>query len=280
LKILLATPAYGGVVTTAYHNAVMKTLVYFQREFPGIEFETAVVSISMLVMARNILASRVLNDPTFTHLLFIDSDMGFQPSLIAKMLAQRKPVVGIVAPMRRLDYEAYHKAREKAENPMIARLIGNDYVAGEGAVKVNTLADGTRQIDVVDGFVQVSHTGTGIMLVERQVLEGMRERYERLWVADPPPHIRGLGLPTGGLLQCFEQARDHLGIALGEDVSFCLRWTQDMGGEIWANIDEGIIHVGSDNYTGHYLTKLQHSDVRLNFLTAEQPDEPEAAPSA
>ena len=276
MKILIATPAYGSVVYSAYHDSVLRTVSFFAANFPGIAFESRILSLSMVTTARNLLASLVLNDESFTHLLFIDADMGFQPSLIARMLAFRKPVTGIVAPQRRLDYEAYHKARARTDQPALARVIGNEYVAGDGAVLVDRMSDGTSRIEVVDGFVRATHTGTGIMLIERGVLEQMRDAFPELWVAEPPEHVRRLGLAEGGLLQCFEPGRDKKGIALGEDVTFCLRWTQRLEGEIWANIDEPIMHVGQETHTGHFLTRLQHGPIRLDIVQrdAAPGDEP------
>jgi hypothetical protein len=264
VKILIATPAYGGVVHTAYHEAVLATVLYFQSNFPGIAFESRMLSLSVISTARNIFASIVLNDRSFTHLLFIDADMGFSPSLIARMLAVAKPVTGIVAPERRLDYEAYHKARELADNPAIAKVIANSYVSGDDAV----LRNDTGEIEVVDGFVRVSRAGTGIMLIERAVLEAMRQHYPAMWLADPDEKMKRAGL-EGGLLQCFDPIRDKNGVGLGEDVSFCLRWSVEMKGEIWSNIDEPIVHVGQDSYTGHYLSKLQASGAKLKVTTRE-----------
>lgn len=268
MKILLATPAYGGLVHTGYHESVLSTVSYFQREFPGFEFVSSILSLSLISTARNVLASQVLADESFTHILFIDADMGFGPSLVARMLARNKPVVGIVAPQRRLDYEAYHQARARTDNQLLARVIANGYVAGDDAVMVEQGSDGRRVVTVVDGFVRVSHTGTGIMLIQRGVLEAMRDYYPGLYLAEPPAHVRALGVPRGGYLQCFEPARDQHGLALGEDVSFCLRWTREMGGEIWANVDEAIIHTGSDHYAGQYLSRLEHSDVEVRFASA------------
>jgi hypothetical protein len=266
MKVLIATPAYGGVVHTTYHHSIFKTLDFFAQEFPGIRFETKIMSISLLAAARNVLASTVLNDPSYSHLLFIDADMGFAPSLIAKMLAFRKPVVGIVAPAKSLDLEAYYRARAGCGDVLAARLVANDYVAGDGALIGKKHADGTKEIDIVDGFVQVHHTGTGIMLIERGALEAMRDRFPDLWIADPPAHVRKLSLPTGGYFQCFEPMRDDHCIALGEDVSFCLRWVNECQGEIWANIDEAIVHVGNEVFAGQYLNKLQvTSKLKLNI---------------
>jgi len=264
VKVLIATPAYGGVVHTAYHEAVLETVLYFQQNFPGIVFESRTLSLSVIAMARNVFASMVLADPSFTHLLFIDADMGFSPSLIARMLSLGKPVTGIIAPERRLDYETYHKTRATVANPAIARAVANAYVGQENDV----LRNAAGEIEVIDGFVAASRVGTGIMLIDRSVLEAMRERYPKLWLADAGEKMQRMGL-EGGLLQCFDPLRDQNGVGLGEDVSFCLRWSVDLKGEIWANVDEPIVHVGQDNYTGHYLSKLKAIGARLKVISRE-----------
>ena len=79
---------------TGYYTSVVKTLLFFKDEYPGIEIDLRLLSLSILPLARNLFASLVLEDKSYTHLLFVDSDMGFSPSLIAKMIAFQKPVVG------------------------------------------------------------------------------------------------------------------------------------------------------------------------------------------
>ena len=84
-----------------YYTSVVKTLLFFKDEYPGIEIDLRLLSLSILPLARNLFASLVLEDKSYTHLLFVDSDMGFSPSLIAKMIAFQRPVVGVIAPRRR-----------------------------------------------------------------------------------------------------------------------------------------------------------------------------------
>jgi hypothetical protein len=271
VKVLIATPAYGAVVTAAYHESVLNTVRYFQEEFPGIRFESMLLSLSMITTSRNLYASTVLNDPSYTHLLFIDSDMGFSPSLVARMLALQKPIVGIVAPLRKLDLEAYHKARLSTDSPLLARILANEYVAGDGVLP-ETMPDGSKQVTIVDGFVRATHTGTGIMLIDRTVFEALRDKYPDLWMVNPPAHLQQMGKFKGGYLQCFDVARGSNGMALGEDVSFCLRWSQGLGGEIWVNVDEPILHIGQETFSGRYLTKLERSGVTLNIVNTTPTD--------
>ena len=43
---------------------------------------------------------------------------------------------------------------------------------------------------------------------------------------------------------------------VGEDIAFCHRWRQ-IGGEIWAVVDEAIVHQGVARYQGHALIALK-----------------------
>jgi len=259
MKILLGTPAHGGMVCLGYHQSVLETLAAFQKDFPGIHFEHRSIVCSVLPLARNILASMMLNDPSFTHLLFIDSDMGFAPSLIAKMLAFQKPVVGVVCPVKKFNYDWFHASANTHSNPAIARILANDYIGGQGALITTTSADGKRQTQLVDGFVKVSYAGTGILLVSRDALLTMKEKFPELWVENPGERYRQFGL-EGGVLQVFESVQGPDGLFLGEDISFCRRWIDRCGGEIWSCVDEAIIHIGTENFIGQYLLKMQMGD--------------------
>ena len=259
MKILLATPAHGGMVCLGYHQSILSTHAFFRAEFPGIQFEDRSIVYSVLSISRNILASMVLNDTSFSHLLFVDSDMGFSPSLIAKMIAFQKPVVGCIYPMRKFNYDWFHASGFVHKDPMMARMLANDYVGGNGALITTAGPKGERQPQLVDGFVKVSYAGTGIMLIQRDVLQAIKDRFPELWVAKPSEMYRQHGL-KGGLLQCFDSVQGADGLFPGEDIAFCRRWVEGCGGEIWSCVDEAIMHIGQENFIGHYLLKMVHGD--------------------
>jgi hypothetical protein len=239
---------------------VINTLLFFKSEYPGIEIESRVLSLSVLTLARNVFASMVLNDESFTHLLFVDSDMAFSPSLVAKMLAFRKPVVGVIAPRRRFDYATYFALGRFNDNPLTSKLLAAEYI-GTGSLMKRKGPDGTTTCEIEDGFVRTKGVGTGILLIERGVFERIRERFPEQWVASPGKHVQGTGL-EGGLLHCFDPERGDDGLYPGEDVAFCRRWVDGCGGEVWANVDEFIVHIGHENFVGQYLFKLQHEAAR------------------
>jgi hypothetical protein len=45
------------------------------------------------------------------------------------------------------------------------------------------------------------------------------------------------------------------GTYLSEDFSFCRRWTR-MGGEIWADLESKLTHVGAYSFTGDFSTQF------------------------
>ena len=184
------------------------------------------------------------------------------------MLRFGKPLTGAIYPRREMDLEEFHRARTRIPNPDHAKATANAYVSPEGLISAD---GGGKRFAVVDGFVRARHVGTGIMLVERSVLEAMMARFPELWVQAPPPPIRRVGLVKGGLLQCFEPIVGPDGMAQGEDISFCQRWTDTIGGELWANIDEPILTWAAQTHTGHFLTRLRNMGAQLDITETAKP---------
>src|SRR4029453_5440477 len=152
MRILVATFCPGGVVNVIHYRAVVQTVLLFKQELPQVEFVLSNISTSMNSYARNSFVSMVLNDPTLSHVLFIDGNVGFHPPLIVKMLAFGRPVVGCVLPDRNFDYKRFHNSRFSIENAAVARAVVTDYVGGDRAF---VTSDG-EELQFVDGFVRVN----------------------------------------------------------------------------------------------------------------------------
>jgi hypothetical protein len=274
MKILLATPAHGGQVCVGYHESVVNTLMFFKTEYPGIVFVPKIISVALLPVARDILASIALNDPSYTHLLFIDADMGFKPELIAKLVAFQEDVAGVIAPKRKFDYAAFHRVSATQSNPLTARLIAAEYVTDTDII-TTIGAGGEVRYEIRDGFLPMRRVGTGILLIARRALEKIKDRYPELWVEKTSAVHRDFGL-EGGLLQCFQPVQDASGLYVGEDIAFCQRWVEGCGGKLWALIDEPIVHIGQEHFVGQYLHRL----LAASRPTAAAPAGAAPAPSA
>lgn len=256
LKILIATPAYGDMVYTGYHESVSGLIGAFARVAPDIVFEQKVINVPVLATARNILASLVIDDPSYSHLLFVDADMAFSPSLIAKMLQSKRPFVASVYPEKLTHWKELGEELAKDRMPtMQARLVTSSYVCGKELWEEETTS-GKRVIRMVDGLCRIGLVGTGVMLVAREALVAIKNRFPELWVEHPAEEIRERGLDEGGLMRCFDTFVNEDGYLVGEDIAFCHRWRQT-GGDIWVVMDEAIVHQGVARFMGHALIALK-----------------------
>ncbi len=90
LKVL--TPAYMGQVTTKYFHSVMNLGNYLMKVGVNMSVET-LPNCSLISLGRNIMVRRALLDPDWTHLMWIDSDIEFDPRCVHSMLAADKAYV-------------------------------------------------------------------------------------------------------------------------------------------------------------------------------------------
>src|SRR5262245_40893944 len=259
-KILIGTPAYDGVLTVACVSSVLQLMESMKKTEPDISFKWRQVPGTLVDQARNFLASHVLENRDYTHLLFVDSDMGFSPALVAKMLHFDRLVVGCMYPLKHIDLQrVYAEARSHPEvRVAIAKALNFVGSAAMITESAGSGSSGKAAIRMEQGFVRVRYAGAGLMLIKREVFEQLKERFPQLWCSINAEAQAHLGL-SEGVLQCFSSFQDSKGMFMGEDVSFCHRWIDGCGGEIWACISEEVTHVGRFTYTGRFIDRLQSS---------------------
>lgn len=218
MKLLIATPTFDGKIDCETYLSIVSLLnAAIEHRLGPVMVQTKTAT--LIDRARNIFASMMLNDPSITHLLFIDADMGFRPEAILRMLSFNKPVVGIIYPQRKTPLK---------------------FVASEQIMR-STLTN---------GFVRAGHVGTGIMLIQRSAIEAIRDTHPELYLPNGHASYADAGAP-GPILQAFAPIREDNGVVISEDISFCMRWTAT-GGKIWALTDEVIHHAGRQVVKGKF----------------------------
>ena len=255
MKVLIATPAYGRQVTVDYLLSIRDLEASFRRE--NIASDVAFTLGASLPRSRNALASRVLHDASYTHLLFVDSDMSFRPQAVAKLVRSGKPFCGFIYPTRQLDYGQIQAAARRIADPVTARNVGQTYVCLENVM----MADGPNgRVPVQQGgLVRVDRIGFGVTLIQRSVMVTLRDAFPALLMRGGADRNYVAMGATYDILQVFESAADREGRFMGEDLSFSLRWTEGCGGEIWACVDEDIGHVGEVRFVGRASDRLRDS---------------------
>jgi hypothetical protein len=231
--INFAVPCYGGQMRANFVHSLYPLLG--ERLAGRCRFVFSEIDYADIVAARNYLISNFyFNKPDCTHLLMVDTDMGFGDDLVTAMLALDQPVVGAIYPRRGIDLRRLHALRDLPFEAAYARSL--DFV---GKVLQPPRQSGD--------FVRMESCGTGILLVSRACVTRMIECLPD--IVDTKA-FRTLPFTSG--LDAFLTPFDRIRTAdaeYAEDMSFCRRWTQDCGGEIWASFRHRISHAGAFTVT-------------------------------
>lgn len=242
MKILIGVPTYGDYLRVNCANALMGLAQSLQAH--GVLAEVSFISVARIEVARNWFASKVLNDPSYTHLLFVDSDVGFRPEAVLRMLQKEVGVAACTYPSRQMDLARFHAEARKTED--VSKAVAK-------ALHWPPLGEAEGgEVQIVGGWIKVKQAPTGLMLIKREVFETLNARHPELRVESLQ---HGGGVAFGPTLQCFTPFQREDGVLLGEDVSFCRRWT-DSGGEIHLLADEPLSHAGVSTFEATFVRAL------------------------
>lgn len=249
--ILVGTPCYNGSVAVEYMRSLFNMVGLLNSE--GIHVDIITPSHESLVTrARNFIANEFLRQKEYTHLLFIDADIGFDPATAMRYLQADKDVVCGIYPTKNIDINTI-----RAVSPA---LSSDEAEAASLSYTVKFLPG--SMIDS-DGFRQVEYGSTGFMLIRRQVLEKIAEAFPELRYkysyASTYDHMFDNHAFFETLID--PETRDYL----PEDYAFCKRW-RSLGGEVHADIASRFKHVGTRVYSGNYPVFLE------NFAAKEPKD--------
>lgn len=230
-KIFVATPAYGQIITAQTTSTIVAlTRELMLRDLAG-GFGT--LSYPDIVEIRNIFLSIWYDKIKTSHMLFIDADMSFDPAIVLDMITFKRPlndgamtapgVVGAVCPKKKYPLEFAGRAK-----------LGDSRI--------------------INNFMEVDGVGGAIMMIRRDVIDTMIEKFPDLVDNKSVKNHAAKDLLAGQgvtrLLRFFDKMviEDE---TFSEDLSFCHRWHQ-CGGDVWGNIGYPITHVGMHEFTGKY----------------------------
>jgi hypothetical protein len=220
--LYIAMPCYDSVKI----NTMLSVIKLVQQlSKSGINLGINTMKSPLIHQGRNYLTSIFLTTP-YQYLLFIDSDVEFEPEAVAKMLIAKKEI--ICTPYRvkapQLDKHIYTVEFKNPKN--IPILPG--------------------------GLVEIEAGPTGLMLIDRQVFEKIIKNHPELKIKNP-------AIPNAGKSHEFYYNFFDFGFkdgyAMGEDVSFCqLARKNDI--KIFANTESTTKHHGSYAWKGTFKESL------------------------
>lgn len=186
-KIMVATPMYGGQC----HGMYAKSCADLSKLCQAYEIDLKFFYLfneSLITRARNYCVDEFMRSD-YTHLMFIDSDIGFDPhdviSLAAMMDPEDKSPKEIMCgpyPKKTIAWEKIKRAVDKGfadENPQNLEKYVGDYVFNP--------ADGSGSIRI-DEPCAVLEGGTGFMMIARSAFEKFSVAYPDYTYL--PDHVR------------------------------------------------------------------------------------------
>lgn len=184
-RLFIATPMYGGMCYGMYTRSMMELtnlLTKMQIEHqPYFLFNE-----SLITRARNYCADEFMRSEC-THLLFIDSDIGFSAHDIIALLTLQDDnseydVIGAPYPKKTIAWEKIVHAVNKgfgAKDPEELNKFIGDYVFNP--------KHGTERIPL-GAPVEVLEIGTGYMMIRKSTFKAMNKKFPELMYR--PDHVR------------------------------------------------------------------------------------------
>jgi hypothetical protein len=247
IHLVVATPCFGGQVSSIYASSIFQ-LQRVLRSKSNVQLKVLMRDGDALITrARANLMTMFLDDPTATHFLFVDADIGFEPQQVFRLIESGADVVAGVYPIKRVNWEKVRRAIETKRPKLASAAL--DYV-----LEIND----PDHVAVVNGFTRVRYAGTGFLMIRRHVFEKMcaYPAYAPLqFFREHSLDALAGSLNRFALFECMIDPKT--GTYLSEDFAFCKRWT-DIGGEIWADLQSELDHVGPAVF---------HGDVASQFAT-------------
>lgn len=251
--VALCTPSYQHMVRTEYLMSIMKTQGHlFQHEPRRFNMRwLGSGNIGATTRMRNYLVAMALKDPDVTHVLFVDSDIGWEPQAIEQLLFHDRDIIGALQPVR----DDRHM------------LGGFPY----GFVPLAN-EDGSLQIEVEDSVMEVWKVPTAFLLIKREVFEDLYEKHPDLHY-DEAEGDRSTPLEAMAWFNYYiDVAQDGTRTMGGEDYGF-MKLCHEAGYRIYCDPTIPLTHGGNAGVDGTLFNYM-----RKNFRMSGPDDGQEVAP--
>jgi hypothetical protein len=235
MKIMIATPMYGGNAKSVYIISLSNLVSALTKAGHEVS-HTNLTNESLITRARNTLAHTFLASD-FDAMLFIDADHSFIADDIVKMVESGKDLIGAIYPMKAINWDSVRKAA----------LAGKENLEQySGIFAVNFLSE-DQEFQSNEPF-KVLDIGTGMMFITRKVFEELKPI-----CLTYSSNSYGSNIGFGSkVVEYFTTSITKDGILLSEDYHFCHLW-RAQGNDVWAAPWVRITHAGEYNFSGTFL---------------------------
>jgi len=184
-KLFVATPMYGGACAGMFTRSIADLSAICAKYQIPLQLYF-LFNESLITRARNYCVDEFMRSEA-THLMFIDSDIGFNPQDVLALLAMMTDeseydVMGGPYPKKCISWEKIKQAVDKGvadKDPNVLEKYVGDYVFNP---------KGSQKEIPIGQPVEVMEIGTGFMMVRRKTFEDYEKAYPHLHYK--PDHVR------------------------------------------------------------------------------------------
>ena len=244
--LFLATPMYGGQCAGMFARSVADLSAFCAKHQIPLQMYF-LFNESLITRARNYCVDEFMRSEA-QHLMFIDSDIGFNPQDVIALMAlqiqhEEYDIIGGPYPKKTIAWEKIKHAVDKGiadEDPAVLDRFVGDFVfnpkSGAGSIRI-------------DEPVEVLEIGTGFMMVTKKAFEKFSESYPEL--SYKPDHVRTAAFDgSREIMQYFQAEIDpKTKRYLSEDYWFCQK-VQNIGLKTWFCPWMKLQHVGTYIFGG------------------------------
>lgn len=245
-KLFLATPMYGGMCAGMFSRSVADLAALCTHY--GIPLQMYFLfNESLITRARNYCVDEFMRSDS-THLMFIDSDIGFNPNDVIALMALSRDdspydIIGGPYPKKCISWEKIKLAVDKGmadKDPNVLEKFVGDYVfnpkSGSGSIPIGEP-------------VEVLEIGTGFLMARKNTFEKFKEHFPNY--SYKPDHVRTAAFDgSREIMQYFQAEIDPVSKRyLSEDYWFCQK-VQEMGLKTWFCPWMQMQHVGTYIFGG------------------------------
>lgn len=224
-KLMLGLPAYDHKVGVNMALSLMKLSQMVIAH--GIDIQVSIVAgCSVVSRARNLIAYDFMKSDC-QHLLFIDSDMTFEPESVLRLMAWNQD--------RAIVAGAYEARKE-------------------GKIYILTLDGGPQGQIIMDqyGLVKAQRVATGFMMIHKRVFEGLAAAHPEWYHQDHSSPAK--------LYSFFDFLTTPDGY-MGEDFLFCKR-AAEAGFDIWIDPTIKLGHMGVHEFKSDFGNDVLYPKMR------------------
>lgn len=164
-----------------------------------------------IAQSRNFPIAQFLGQPGYTHMVFVDYDMVFEPWQILALISSKKHIISGLYPRK--------------EVPPVVETKVEENMRKEGPI------------------VEAAETGMGFTLISREALIHLQDHQDVI----PFKNKKFVGEDAEPFLKSYYQDSVRGGQYLTAEQEFCYRW-RDIGGHIWAHSQVIVSRIGLLEY--------------------------------